>query len=95
MATFDVNTADNYGGSGGGSFFSLKDDKDTAQVRFMYNSLEDVVGYAVHEIEVGGKKRYINCLREYNQPVDDCPLCAAKYTYLYSNIKKSKLIYLF
>lgn len=78
MARFNANEAENYGGQGGGGFFSLKNDKDVATVRFMYNSIDDVEGYSVHEIEVDGKKRYVNCLREYNQPLDDCPLCAAK-----------------
>ncbi len=78
MARFNAQEADNYGGQGGGGFFSLKNDKDVATVRFMYNTIDDVEGYAVHEIEVDGRKRYVNCLREYNQPVDDCPLCAAK-----------------
>lgn len=79
MARFNANEIENYGGQGGGGFFSLKNDKDVATVRFMYNSIDDVEGYAVHEIEVDGKKRYVNCLREYNQPLDDCPLCAAKF----------------
>ena len=78
MARFNAQEADNYGGQGGGGFFSLKNDKDVATVRFMYNAIEDVEGFAVHEIEVDGRKRYVNCLRDYNQPVDDCPLCAAK-----------------
>ncbi|MCK9444565.1 MAG: hypothetical protein M0Q14_08570 [Tissierellaceae bacterium] len=78
MARFNADEIDNYGGQGGGGFFSLKNDKDVATVRFMYNSIDDIQGYAVHEIEVDGKKRYVNCLREYNQPLDDCPLCAAK-----------------
>lgn len=78
MARFNAHEADNYGGQGGGGFFSLKNDKDVATVRFMYNTIEDVEGFAVHEIEVDGRKRYVNCLRDYNQPVDDCPLCAAK-----------------
>lgn len=82
MARFNVNEADNYGGNGQSSFFSLKNDKDTATVRFMYNTLEDIEGYAVHEIEVGGKKRYVNCLRSYNEPIDACPLCAARYRVL-------------
>ena len=64
-----------YGGSGGGGDFSLKDDGDTARVRFMYNDINDVEGYAVHEVEIDGKKRYVNCLREYNSPIDDCPFC--------------------
>jgi len=78
MGRFSVHEADNYGGQGGGGFFSLKNDKDVATVRFMYNTIDDVDGFAVHEIEVDGRKRYVNCLREYTQPVDDCPLCAAK-----------------
>jgi hypothetical protein len=75
MGTYKANQADNYGGNGGGGFFSLKNDKDTAVVRFMYNTIEDFVGYAVHEVEVDGKKRYVNCLRSYNEPVSNCPLC--------------------
>ena len=78
MARFNTETADHYGGQGGGGYFSLKNDKDVAQVRFMYNSIDDVEGYAVHQVEIDGKKRYVNCLREYNQPVDDCPFCKAK-----------------
>lgn len=75
MARFGANEVDNYGSSGSGSFFSLKDDGDVAQVRFMYNNMEDVVGYAVHEVEIDGKKRYVNCLRAYNEPKSKCPFC--------------------
>lgn len=78
MARFNTETADKYGGQGGAGYFSLKNDKDVAQVRFMYNSIDDVTGYAVHEVEIDGKKRYVNCLREYNQPVDTCPFCREK-----------------
>lgn len=78
MARFSVSDAEKYGGQGGGGYFSLKNDKDTAQVRFLYDSIEDVEGFAVHEVEVDGKKRYVNCLREYGQPLDTCPFCAAK-----------------
>lgn len=78
MARFSANDADNYGGSGS-SFFSLKNDGDTARVRFMYNDMEDVEGYAVHEVHEGDNRRYVNCLRAYNEPKDKCPLCAAGY----------------
>lgn len=78
MARFGVGDADKYGGQGGGGYFRLADDHDVAQVRFLYDSIDDVEGFAVHEIEVDGKKRYANCLREYGQPVDVCPFCAAK-----------------
>ena len=76
MAKFGVGDADKYGGQGGGGYFSLKNDKETAKVRFLYDTIEDVEGYAVHQVEIDGKKRYVNCLREYGQPMDVCPLCA-------------------
>lgn len=76
MATkFGVNDAENYGGNSAG-YFSLKDDGDSAIVRFMYNSLDDIEGYAVHRLEFGDKFRYVGCLREYNDPMEKCPLCA-------------------
>ena len=81
MARFNTETAEHYGGQGGAGYFSLKNDKDVAKVRFMYNSIDDVEGYAVHQVEIDGKKRWVNCLREYTQPKDVCPFCRAnKYT---------------
>ena len=76
MAKFGVDDADKYGGQGGGGYFSLKNDHDVARVRILYDSVSDVEGYAVHEVEIDGKKRYVNCLREYGDPVDTCPFCA-------------------
>lgn len=73
---FRHDEADNYEvKSSGGGYFSLKNDKDTAHVRFMYNTIDDIVGDTVHEIEVDGRKRYVSCLRAYNSPIDDCPFC--------------------
>ena len=66
---------EHYGGQGGAGYFSLKNDHDVARVRFMYNGIEDVSPYVVHQVDIGDKKRYVNCLREYNQPLDDCPFC--------------------
>ena len=78
MGRFNYQDSDNYGNSSS-NFFSLKDDGDIARVRFMYNDLNDVKGYAVHEIEVDGNKRYVNCLRNYNEPKSKCPCCANDY----------------
>lgn len=78
MARFRHDEADHYGGQGGAGYFSLKNDKDVARVRFMYNDIDDVQGYSVHQVEIDGKKRWVNCLREYNQPIDTCPFCRAK-----------------
>ena len=77
MARFNAKEIDNYGTSSGSSFFSLKNDKDTAIVRFMYNDINDIEAFAVHEVMINGTRRYANCLRSYDEPVDDCPLCAA------------------
>jgi hypothetical protein len=76
MARFSAANADNYGGTGGTGYFSLKNDKDVARVRFMYNGIDDVEGFAVHEVHINDKKRYVNCLRDYNEPKDKCPFCA-------------------
>ena len=75
MARFRADEADKYGGQGGAGYFSLKNDKDVAQIRFLYNGVDDVEGYAVHQVEIDGKKRYVNCLRDYNEPKDKCPFC--------------------
>ena len=77
MARFTADTADHYGGQGnGGGFFFLKDDGDIARVRFLYEKSEDIEGLAVHEVQIDGKRRYVNCLREYGQPLETCPFCA-------------------
>lgn len=80
MARFNASQMDNYSQNEGSKtgFFSLKDDKDTATVRFMYESAEDIEGFSVHRVKVGDRERYVNCLREYNEPMENCPFCAAK-----------------
>ena len=77
MGRINASEAEHYGSQGGAGFFSLKDDKDTARVRFMYNGVEDIEAFAVHELKsADGKRRtYVNCLRDYRQPLDVCPFC--------------------
>lgn len=83
MARFNAADFDHYGNDSNTKFFALKNDKDVATVRFMYNNVDDIEGYAVHQIELpDGKKRYVSCLRSYNEPVDHCPLCAAGFRVL-------------
>jgi len=79
MASFKANEAENYGGGGGTGFFSINQDKGTKQVRIMYNGIDDVEGLSVHKVKLPGAKydRYVNCLRAYNDPVDNCPFCKA------------------
>ena len=76
---FSYEDADRYGSSGGkGSFFSLKDDGDTAQVHFLGDDMNDFPGYAVHKVPIGDGHRWVNCLREAGAPIEDCPFCAEK-----------------
>lgn len=75
MARFRADQADQYKTGNGGSFFSLANDKDYEQVRLMYNSMDDVELFSVHEVEVNGQTYWVNCLREYDEPLDNCPLC--------------------
>jgi len=78
MARFSADEVEHYGGQGGGGFFGISEDKQVKKVRFMYETTDDIEGMSVHRVEVNGKDRYVNCLREYNQPMDDCPFCREK-----------------
>ena len=81
MGRVSFNEMDNYKNEGNASYFRLKNDKEVAQVRFMYNGIDDVEGVAVHTVEVPGSQygKDVNCLRAYNEPLDECPLCKAGY----------------
>ena len=75
MARFKADEVDKYGGQGGAGYFKLQDDGDVARVRFLYGGIDDVEGDAVHVVKIDDKKRYVNCLRAYNEPKDACPFC--------------------
>lgn len=75
MGRFKHDDVSHYGGQGGAGFFSLQNDGDVKKVRFLYDSIDDVDGFAVHAIDIDGRKRYVNCLRDYNEPLDKCPFC--------------------
>lgn len=63
--------------SNSSEFFSLKNDKDTAVVHFLAETTDDLDIFVVHKVKDGEKFRYVNCLRQAGEPVDNCPLCAA------------------
>lgn len=67
--------AQNYAVSG--NFFQLKNDKDSAVVRFLFDKEEDIDNFiaAVHTLE--DKKRMIDvdCIRRHDEPIDLCPFC--------------------
>lgn len=61
-----------------GYFNSLKDDKDTAIVRFAYASADDFKLQTVHVIKVGNAFKRVACLRDsLDDPKEKCPLCAS------------------
>ncbi len=81
MARFKISDVGRYQRGLGGDFFALKGDGDTAFVRFLYNSMEDVVGDAVHQINLDGKQRWVSCLTDPDNPDQTCPLCEAGIKY--------------
>ena len=76
MSRFNFQEAENYGAVKS-NYFNLKDDGDTARIRFLINDLNDVEGVATHEVQVGDKRIDVECLRAYNEPIHKCPLCEA------------------
>lgn len=54
---------------------SLKNDGDEVVVRFACHSLKDIDIVDVHKVQVDGKYRNVECLRNALDPVDTCPLC--------------------
>ena len=61
----------------GPSYFYLADDGDTAIVRFNIADIKDVVVTSRHSVFVNGKRRNVECIRGFNDPVETCPLCAS------------------
>ena len=58
-------------------FFTLKNDGDEAIVRFMHDNTSSFDIVAVHPVNVDGKYRKVNCIRDARDPLDKCPLCNA------------------
>lgn len=83
MARIGIGNVGKYVQSGNnGGYFSLKDDGDSATVRFLYNQPDgsDMDFYLVHEVEIDGKRRYVSCNAVDDAGEvhpDDCPLCKA------------------
>ena len=76
MPVIRPDEVDNYRPQSDFDFLQLKDDGDVAKVRFYIESLDDVKMYVVHRVTAkNGKTRYVNCLRTYDMPIDDCPFC--------------------
>lgn len=77
MARLTAEQFDNYPTSNSSNWFKLADDGDNAKVQFFAKSSNDLDLFSVHKIKVDGKERYVNCPRNYDDPIDVCPFCAA------------------
>ena len=64
-------------------WLKFPDNGAVARVQFLYSSIDELDLYACHKVTVGiddtgkPKERYVSCKREYDEPIDNCPLCAA------------------
>lgn len=80
MGRIGLDDLDKFKTGNGGSFFKLPNDKDVARVRLMLDKPEDIENYmfSVHDVEIDGKHKYVNCLRDPGDPIEKCPFCEAK-----------------
>lgn len=79
MAKFTAKEAEKYLSSGG-SYFGLKNDKDSEIVRIMYNDEDQIFALSVHEVKnSAGYTKKIDCLRQAGDSKEVCPLCMENY----------------
>lgn len=79
MARIRNEEADKYVPSNSGEWFALKNDGDTEKVQFLISDTGELDVFTAHKVKIGDKDRYVNCPREYGEPLDVCPLCDNEY----------------
>lgn len=77
MARVSYEDSEKYFSGSGSDWFQLKNDGDVARVQFMLNSIDDIPIFSTHRVKIGDKERYVDCLRNPQDPIDACPFCAA------------------
>lgn len=77
MAKVSYEDSEKYFSGGSSEWFQLKNDGDVARVQFMLNSIDDIPIFSTHKVKVGDKERYVDCLRNPQDPIDACPFCSA------------------
>ena len=80
MARIRNDEAEKFVPSSSGEWFALKNDGDTEKVQFLISDTGELDVFTVHKVKLGDKERYVNCIREYGEPLDVCPLCDNEYT---------------
>lgn len=65
-------------------WFKLENDKDVARVQFLHSSPTDLDIFACHKVATGEYyingnpiEKYVDCKRDYDDPIDMCPFCQA------------------
>jgi len=77
MGRISLDEFESYGGNNS-EWFKLQNDGDVARVQFLYKDYKDFNDvFACHKVKVGDKDRYVDCKRDYDSPIDDCPFCAS------------------
>ena len=56
-------------------YFSIKNDRETKQVRFLYNTINDIYFDVVHEVTINNRTQTIQCLNGDGSNHAGCPLC--------------------
>ena len=77
MGRINPTEFDNYSNSNDSEWLKLQNDGDVARVQFLYESFNDLDTYVIHKVKVGDYDRYVDCKRDYDSPIDDCPFCAS------------------
>ncbi len=79
MGRINPEEMDNYSSSTQSEWLKLSNDGDVARVQFLYNTYDDLDTFAVHKVKIEGQQydRMVDCKRNYDDPIDACPLCAA------------------
>lgn len=81
MGRINPDQMDNYSSNNDSEWLKLSDDGDVERVQFLYDKYEDLDTFAIHKVKLEGNQydRMVNCIRDYDDPLDMCPLCAAGY----------------
>lgn len=77
MGRINPNDAEKYEQSNNSDWLKLSNHGDVARVQFMYDSYDELDTFTCHKVKVGDYERWVDCKRDYDQPVDACPFCAA------------------
>lgn len=81
MARVSIKNSGSFSSGTNNEFFTLADHGDSAIVTLLYDDPdgEDIDYFVVHEAEIDGRRRYVNCnaIGEDGESInpDDCPMC--------------------